>query len=460
MQNNFSSDWQLAVPTYTGGTLDPNLYSCGYAYYEGEDKSVMHQITDTTAEEFRAYCSTLGTCGYIKTFENEMDGNLYAAYTDENGGRWYIYYLTADGKTGTARVIKDSAASTPLDEFCYFLDGNGKGEFYTFNLNTGADDTYLIRLCDNKWIVVDGGTTGFNGIDPERKFADALCDFMRERSGLCDGEKLVIAAWYHTHAHRDHFLAFGAMIEKHHDGIVLERIIANVPDPDVITHNTNYPNFRECMSTLQRYFPDVMYLKAHTGMKIQLADVHITVLYTQEDHIDFWMANKDEFYAKWRNYHSMSGEEPDYEYCRQSYKVYDINNSSLNAIFELGGVRILELGDGFRWFELMEPYYSRERLTTDIIKAAHHFNNEETVPIYCELCESGKPMYILIPSNEIRLEKNEKRIMAALREGQRVMCGKNNAIDLFEIQNGKISVSEIPAAYSWQLSDENPNKNL
>ena len=452
MKSMTQSEWQLAIPAYKGGTIDPVLYSCGYAYYEGKDKSLMRQIDGTCAEEFASYCAELDAAGYKRTFESSIDGNLYVSYTAPDGGRWYVYYLTADKKTGTARVISESASSTPLEDFCYTAEG--KGEFYVFNLNTGADDTYLYRLCDNKWVVIDGGTDKWRDFDPEGKFADSLYDFMRERSCLADGEKLVIASWYHTHAHRDHFLAFFAMIDQHHEDIVLERIIANLPDHDVIDHNSNLPDFRREFAKVQEHFPCVKFLKPHAGMEIQLANLKITMLYSQEDHLDFWVANRESFYARWRHYHSMDASDPQYTECRQSYKVYDINNTSTNAIFEMDKIRTLHLGDGYRWHELMKPYYSDETLLCDIIKTAHHFNNEETVQTYCDLCAYGRPMYLVIPSFKIMLEKNEQKIKAAVGKDQVIIHARPDVITCFEKQNGAVVASSIPAKYSWYIESQ------
>ncbi len=450
MLHQKQSEWQLEIPAYGDGVLDPVLYSCGYAYYEGKDKSLMRQINETTAEAFTEYCRMLEEQGYQKTFGNEIDGNLYRAYTAPDGSRWYVYYLTADGKTGTARVIHECAASATLEDFCYTAEG--EGEFYAFNLNTEADDTYLIRLSDNKWIVIDGGTTKWKMVDAEGRFADSLYKFMRERSGLKDGDKLVIASWYLTHGHRDHFMAFGAMIERYHENIRLERIIANIPDHDVIDHNSNLSDFRCAMEILQRYFPNVMYLKAHTGMKIQLANVTISVLYTQEDHLDFWIKNKQSFWDKWKFYSSMDKDAPDYEECRQSYKVYDINNTSLNALFSFDGITLLELGDGFRWHELMRPYYSDTTLLADIIKTAHHFNNEETVQSYCELCEYGQPVCLFIASEQIRKEQNEQKMRAALKKDQKLILARCDTIMQFRRSGKEILVCDIPAAYSWRIA--------
>ena len=49
----------------------------------------------------------------------------------------------------------------------------------------------------------------------------------------------------------------------------------------------NYIPYDEAIKT---YNPDVMYLKIHTGMKVQLADTKIEMLFTHEDIIAEYMS--------------------------------------------------------------------------------------------------------------------------------------------------------------------------
>ena len=89
------------------------------------------------------------------------------------------------------------------------------------------------------------------------------------------------------------------MIERYHDRIDLQRMLANVPDHSIVDHNSNQPQYEEMMERIQRYYPDILFAKAHTGMEYQVADVTFTVLHTPDDMIDFWVKNRDEYYANW-----------------------------------------------------------------------------------------------------------------------------------------------------------------
>lgn len=380
-------DWKLDLPAYTSGTLDTTLYSCGYGKNAGntEEKSVMHLINNTTAEEFSRYLVMLENNGYTKTFENAIDGNRYAAFTDAQGNLFYMYYMetVAENTVLTqydrrVHVIHDRSSNTTLNEFCYAVDPDESTEFYAFNLNTVGEDTLLIHTADNAWIMIDGGVTDWSThvYDPEGKFADSIYQFMRARSGLDADEKLVISAWYLTHAHRDHFLAFDSMIKRNHEGILLERMIANVPDMQVI-YNSNNAQFLACMDTVNTYYPDLKFLKAHAGMKLQLADVSFTVLMAQESLIHYWYSNKEEYNAHWKHWSedcSICGGD-----CRLYYKQYDFNNSSVVTKIDIRDMTIFSTGDAYRMDRWIVPFYSMETLDADILKVAHHFNNHELV---------------------------------------------------------------------------------
>ena len=67
------------------------------------------------------------------------------------------------------------------------------------------------------------------------------------------------------------------------------------------------------------------------------------------------------------------------------------------------------------------------------------------------MCETGKPFYLLVPSEEIKLEKNEIKIKGSLRENQQLLLGRCDVVTCFKRRNGEIVKSDIPATYSWKL---------
>ena len=64
-------------------------------------------------------------------------------------------------------------------EFSYSAAESVKSEFYFFRMNHSDEDTFLIRCCDNSWIMIDGGITDWAYFDGT--LADDIYNFMRER---------------------------------------------------------------------------------------------------------------------------------------------------------------------------------------------------------------------------------------------------------------------------------------
>ena len=436
--------WLQNFPAYTDGDLDPILYSDGTGQYEEEKCGDVHVIRNTTGEAFKAYVARMVELGYRLTFENAIDGNRYANLFDVLDNNIYVYYMTevANGQTGVVRTVCDRSSVT-MERFSYRCEGAAHSAFYLFNHNNSGENTYLIHAADNSWIFIDGGVTGWKGMDEEAKFSDWLFRFMCEKSGVGEGEKLVISSWYLTHAHRDHFLAFQYMLEKHHDRIDLQRIIANVPDLQIADHNTNMRDFRPCRATINRYYPKLDYLKVHPGMKFSLADVEFEVLIAQENLVDFWTANRDVFYAKWIHWHDVPLDDPDQPNCRHGYKKYDINNSSIVSKITVNGMTVLELGDAFRAGDWIVPYYSLESMTCDVVVTAHHFINDELMPFYRAYIAQGTPVHMLVNNVGYAYPGEKGAWKDSFREdkGQYLVTARYDTVFGFRKVNGKVEMT-------------------
>ncbi|HBF15202.1 MAG TPA: hypothetical protein DDW30_05900 [Clostridiales bacterium] len=450
------------LPDYPYGTPDPVLYSCGYALWErADEQSRMRMYTDTDSAEFERWCETVLRLGWERVFLREKDGNRFADFRSAEGQRCYAYYLTQNGTSGTVRIIADRSGTAPED-FCYRTEPSDSSRFYLFNMNYECEDTYLIRLSDGGWIVLDGGVCNYAGVDPEEGFADALYDFMRERGEPTANGEVRIACWYLTHAHRDHFLAFQRLIERHHREIRLERVMANLPDWSVVDHNTNLPWFAICMERIREFYPSVLWLKPHTGMQIRLADAEFDILFTQEDHLDFWVANHDRYHSVWKHFRKLDPEDPQWEIRHQLCKQYDINNTSMVSRITVAGLSVLEMGDAFRANEWIIPYWSIDTLRTDIVKTAHHFLNNELLPFYQALARDGKPMIFLMNLLNRPMIPEKKQWLEGLPAGQHFLPASSKTIYGFSRDGtGAVRTEAIPASYSWySMVAEAPQKRI
>ena len=86
--------------------------------------------------------------------------------------------------------------------------------------------SYVIRLSDGRFIVIDGGRE----LEPDvKKLYKCLCRDLGE-------EKPVIAAWILSHPHSDHFHCFIKFVDLFGDRVVLERVLYHFPEHDDVAH--------------------------------------------------------------------------------------------------------------------------------------------------------------------------------------------------------------------------------
>ena len=445
--DNMRQNWKQPIPAYFGGELDGKLYSAGVGANLNESTLVsdMSLVRNTTLDEFFQYVTRLDLLGYKLLYSNKVDDNYYYGFTDPLGIFIHTYYTDYEK---IVRTVVDRN-STPLDEFCYTTEPSENSTFYMFNHNTEGENTFLIHCADNSWIFIDGGVATLDD-----KYAQGIFKFMSEKSNLQEGEKLVISAWYLTHAHRDHFQAFYSLINQYHDKIDLQRMIANLPDANQVTHNSNWKDFVPCMSLINKYYPDMMYMKAHTGMNIQIADVSFQILCSQEDLLDYWILNKTEWANVWSKWTTTEGKsDPNYQFNRNADKKYDINNSSLVSLITVGnGMTVLELGDMYRANDWMFPKYSMSSVTANLLIFAHHLNNDELINTYVEYIKQAGQLYGLCASVEQSFSNSHSKIPTAFTasKNQYLVLAKYDTIYGFTLENGTLTKNSYAAYYSRQ----------
>lgn len=366
----------------------------------------MQVFTAQGAEDFRALCRSLEQAGFRLDFQNQIGENLFAEYTG-NGQRIYLYYLDTLKKIRTT-LLRSGCATK---EFSYSASAGVESEFVFFRQACGAEDTYLIRCCDNSWIFIDGGCADYSVYDDS--LAEEVYAFMRQRSGLADDEKLVISCWFMTHAHRDHMLAFSVMLKNHHEQIEVQRVLCNPNDPErIVKRNTSQPWFETCRERITEWYPNVLFLKAQTGMEVQIANVHFRILYTQQDHVEEWYTGNTENHNL--NY----------------------NNASTVAMIEVDDMKILELGDLFFTQDYVAPLYPISVFECDVLKVAHHYIDPHSDGFYQALAEHKMPQYALVnalPTNTFHHSLLFKQIM-----GDRMIFGSTDEICEFTMKNGKV----------------------
>ena len=282
---------------YEGGTSGAAVYNAGPMLEDDseavtEEDSRMLLVADTCRREYEAYLEKLCGMGFRKAFENHT-GAVDCCQLMKGEDLLYVYYTL---RTGEVRVIADKA-SVPLDEFSdsYMEEGPAahmcgtmdSAEIYQYGLyydpcnghsptTTNCGMFYIIRLRDNRLVMIDGGHI----LQCSAEAVEGMYRFLRRITGTAEGERLRVAAWIFTHAHDDHMAACVRLLRTYPEAFEIERAMFNFPSHRVCSGHSDFFCLR---ATLREYCPNIKCLKLHSGQRIVLANVCFDVLYTHED---------------------------------------------------------------------------------------------------------------------------------------------------------------------------------
>ena len=309
----------------------------------------------STPEKFSAFCAELDEIGFVKLYEQESAGNLFATYQGED---IYVHtYYTA--YSGKIRVI-----TGPLDELAQVSYDTGAAKTYTpYITSIPQPDNGLgliMRLPDGRFIIVDGGYK-----NDDRVYA-ALRD-------LVPSGDITIAAWFITHPHNDHYRGFTDFITNHADdeSIVIERLMLNFADPEdfyavVDGDKTVEWDVNFIYNTIEEYAPDLTITQVHTGQIIDFGDATMEILYTMEDLMPKELPN--------------------------------INDSSMAIRLKMGGSSFMILGDTcYESGPIMHKMWG-EYLKSDMVQIAHHGLWPSVESIYHDI----KAEIVIVPARLAR----------------------------------------------------------
>ena len=187
---------------------------------------------------------------------------------------------------------------------------------------------YIMRTGGGRFVIIDGNIGEYD--EPEHIFS--LISEQNENGG-----KPVIAAWFITHPHSDHFGGFTEFFKKYKNDVVLEKVLYHFPTPGVFDNEgSDKTEFLSVLSGL-----DTEIVTPRTNDVFTFDDARFDVLFTCEDLYPGPVSN--------------------------------INNSSLVMIMELGNYRVLWLGDLQReGAEYICANVDKARLKCDILQVGHH----------------------------------------------------------------------------------------
>ena len=291
------------------------------------------RIPNAPLTEFGTYCAKLLHGGFVRKEMLETANRRFAAFEKDGTGVFVNYFPL----TGELQIVTE-------ENSLYFSYADARGEDIVSPLVTQVKLTdyglsYVIRLTDGRFLVIDGGSY----VQAE---ADALFECLKAQSPT---EKPVIAGWIMTHPHSDHYYCFFPFMDSYADQIVVEKFFFNFPDPTDFVH---YPPLEKptvafqnttCSQAMQLFLDKVAQVGApvytpHTGQRYMLGNVEVDFLATLDDSI----------------------------HCSKN-----VNATSLMFTTKIAGQTIFWGGDG-SFSDTRLPYRYGTELKVDILQVPHH----------------------------------------------------------------------------------------
>lgn len=290
-----------------------------------------------TADTVSSYISKLTAEGYTEYASNTIDGNRYYTYVSEKN----VVNLAFTDYNDELKVIAERLSDTALptresDNKWTAADGvtttiSQLGLYYEYN---GRNDyfngmSYVIRLRDGSFIVIDGG-------HDKKIDSDRLYNVMRKQAP--DPDNIVIAAWFFTHGHSDHTGFFKSFCQTYASKVTVEQFVYNFPSITEVNDAAQIGT----TGNIVRYFKNVPVVKAHAGQVFNIRNAKITMLYTN----DLW------------------------EYSLKALSTS--NEASLVFTVETEGKKFMVLGDYYDDRGILRSLYSASTLKSDIMQVSHH----------------------------------------------------------------------------------------
>lgn len=328
------------APAYGGAGTEEVLFSLDVyrSYYVYEH--------DAKENDFLAYCKKLEENNFELFAKKQVNGNLFATYTDGENivNVSYISYIDVDRYVvrdmSYVLISVDSTKNSVLPCKCEAFE-----EITAVSVSVVNMLTIIIKLLDGRFLVIDGSV--YSNTD---HIYDELC-----KQNVRDG-KPVVAAWMFSHAHGDHVGGFIGILEKYADKVDVQSVIHNFPGEHIYGNNQNYmegmPNREGDYMTdrsnkihrlMGENMPSGKFAIAHAGQTFEYPGVKLEVLMTSEN-----------IYKT---------------------RMFDTNMSSVVYMLTMPGGKMLALGDAVdAESKLLRRIYGKA-LKCDAVVLAHHAYN-------------------------------------------------------------------------------------
>ena len=282
------TNWLFHCPPPKCGLIAEGFYNAGPMNADDRNgptpqDSRLQIVSQVTETDYDGYLNLLKEHGMDFYLDNTIGSDRAAAFLSDGRN----YHLRWVAKRQELRIIEEPQEVFPVD-FSYTAKGDKKTTLYQYGLYYDPDNNmtpltcncgmlYIFHLSDNSLFMMDGG---FH-LQWNEEAAAGLWNFLRRITGTEEGGTIRISGWYFTHTHADHIDGCVKLINRHHENIFVERFLFNFP---LYANLGGYePSGYYVKEQAAKWYPNAKFLKLHTGQKINLCDLTLEVLYTQED---------------------------------------------------------------------------------------------------------------------------------------------------------------------------------
>lgn len=290
-------------------------------YVEG---GVLYKKENSSKDEFLAVVSYYEDMGFAKKYQNSFGGAYFCTLI--NGEK--TVNVTYKGKGATLRITEENGTNLPICEssapVCDTLITQVKTTFW--NVDCGM--SYIIRLGDGTFCVIDGGMAEE---DEKEHFYEVLND-QKVTKGVP-----TIKAWFLTHPHCDHHNLFLEVAPQNGKNIKIENLILNWPHTDY--SDSQSANFIEVEPAAKS--AKISIIVARTGYRFELCESVFEIIQSPEDIMPRVPVN--------------------------------VNDTSIVIMQTVGDKNILYPGDSLQIAaDKMIEEYESDCLKADILQVAHH----------------------------------------------------------------------------------------
>ena len=257
------------IPMEVNGKKTERIYDAG-------DNAMMLYWANTAQDSFTAYTGELTSMGFAVYHSVDNTSIKATTYTKDTVAV-HVYYLK---RTSELRAVVYYDMELPVKPYSYTKVCEPAVTQLRVD-EAGGGMSYLVRLEDGTFVVIDGGndadsTTQLNS-------ADAIYNLMRQQkpAGV---DELVITAWFVTHAHPDHLGGVKSFIaSSYKDDVTVKMLVGNdVSDymTTIIDNPGRYPYYSELCREMDE---DCVYVKGNTGQQFFFPGVTVDILYSPAD---------------------------------------------------------------------------------------------------------------------------------------------------------------------------------